>query len=144
MIELRKMLLACILTAGISLAAHAQSTTLAGRVVIGDDRGALPGVTVTLTSPRLERATTTDDWGRFAFLGVPPGDDYVIRFELPGLQNLISNLASFRVGERKRVEATMSLSFTCASEGHIEESFQPEPASFSFPPLKPPQHGVCL
>jgi len=61
-----------------------QTGTIRG--VVHDDQAlAVPGVTVTVTSPALQgpRSAVTDTEGAYTFLTLPPGD-YTIRFELSG------------------------------------------------------------
>src|SRR6476660_8558822 len=50
------------------------------------DGTALPGVTVTISSPALQgvRSTTTGDNGGYSFTALPPGR-YSVRFELSGM-----------------------------------------------------------
>src|SRR6476660_8746086 len=71
--------------------ASAQTTTT-GRIVgtVGDQQGAaVPGVTVTATSPQLQgsRTSVTDSSGEFRFLTFPPGT-YHIKAELSGFQTV--------------------------------------------------------
>jgi Carboxypeptidase regulatory-like domain/TonB dependent receptor/TonB-dependent Receptor Plug Domain len=67
--------------------AFAQGTTgsLTGTVTSGGS--ALPGVTVTVTSPSLQgsRTAVTNDTGGFSFPALPPGN-YAVAFELSGMQ----------------------------------------------------------
>ncbi|HEX7809172.1 MAG TPA: carboxypeptidase-like regulatory domain-containing protein, partial [Thermoanaerobaculia bacterium] len=60
------------------------TTTLTG--VVTTDGAALPGVTVTVTSPSMQgsRTTTTGDAGGYSFAALPPGT-YKVRFELEGM-----------------------------------------------------------
>ena len=65
-----------------SFAQGVQTGTIRGTV--RDEQGlAVPGVTVTVTSPALQgpRSTTTDSQGAYAFAALPPGD-YMVKFEL--------------------------------------------------------------
>jgi hypothetical protein len=57
------------------------------------DGAALPGVTVTITSPSLQgtRSTVTADTGGYAFPSLPPGD-YSVSFELSGMQTVTKKL----------------------------------------------------
>ena len=71
--------------------ASAQTTTT-GRIVgtVVDQQGAaVPGVTVTATSPQLQgsRTSVTDSSGEFRFLAFPPGT-YNIKAELSGFQTV--------------------------------------------------------
>src|SRR5436309_15330903 len=66
------------------LAQGIQTATIRGTVK--DQQGLLmPGVTVTATSPALQRARSvvSDAGGNFAFRGLPAGD-YEVKFELSG------------------------------------------------------------
>jgi outer membrane receptor for ferrienterochelin and colicin len=79
------------LWAGIALAPAAfgqgnTSGTLSGRVV-SDDGAALPGVTVTVTSPALQvpRSAVASSSGTYILKFLPPGD-YEAAFELTGFQ----------------------------------------------------------
>src|SRR5689334_5392929 len=61
-----------------------QTGTIRGTV--HDDQGlAVPGVTVTVTSPALQspRSNTTDTSGGYVFANLPPGP-YAVTFELAG------------------------------------------------------------
>jgi len=71
-------------SAGSLLAQGVQTGTLRGLVRDPQDL-AIPGVTVTVTSPALQgpRSTVTDKEGLFAIRALPPGD-YQVKFELKG------------------------------------------------------------
>jgi len=83
----RRILFACaalLLTASFAAAQGQQTGTLQGTVL--DTSGlALPGVTVTVSSPALqgERATVSGASGDYVLRGLPPGQ-YDARFELSG------------------------------------------------------------
>jgi len=50
----------------------------------------LPGVSVTLTGPKISPMTvTTSDRGNFRFVSLPGGSDYTIKFELQGFKSVI-------------------------------------------------------
>jgi hypothetical protein len=79
------------LATGMSLPAYAQSLTgaITGRVT-DTSEGALPGVTVSITSPNMiggARTTVTDDQGIYRFT-LLPGGVYVVKFEIPGFNTL--------------------------------------------------------
>src|SRR3982751_3780641 len=60
-------------------------------VVSDDTGGALPGVTVTITSPALQvpqLVQTTDGQGKYRFPDLPRGE-YQLRFELEGFKPLV-------------------------------------------------------
>jgi hypothetical protein len=67
--------------------AQVPMATLSGHV--DDGKEALPGVTVTITSPAQQgvRTATTSVNGGYVFPGLPPGD-YHVRFELVGFQTM--------------------------------------------------------
>jgi hypothetical protein len=65
--------------------AQTQTSTITGRAT-DESGGALPGVTVSVTSPNLiggARTVVTDDQGVYRFTQLP-GGAYVVKFELPG------------------------------------------------------------
>src|ERR1700730_8135330 len=68
-----------------------QTGTIRGLVKDQQDL-AVPGVTVTVTSPALQgpRSTVTDKDGQFAIRALPPGD-YQIKFELSGFATITRN-----------------------------------------------------
>jgi hypothetical protein len=71
--------------AGTAMAQTATTGQLSGQVV-GDDGSALPGVTVTVSSPALiggPRTVISDEDGRYVFPALPPGA-FSIRAELQG------------------------------------------------------------
>jgi Carboxypeptidase regulatory-like domain len=86
-------LAAAALVCGIASLVHAQGTqTGTIRGVVHDDQGlAVPGVTVTVSSPALQslRSGVTDTSGGFAFPNLPPGD-YTVKFELSGFATVTS------------------------------------------------------
>src|SRR5258708_20621643 len=84
--EFRTLTLACLLcTLAVPLFAQGTQTgTIRGTV--RDEQGlAVPGVTVTVSSPALQgvRSATTNAEGGYTFATLPPGD-YTIRVELSG------------------------------------------------------------
>ncbi len=81
-------LLVLLCTAGVVYSAT--TSVIAGKVV--DDTGAyLVGVKVTLSGPNMpgERSLFTDDKGEFRFVEVPPGSDYQIVAETPGMKTTV-------------------------------------------------------
>ncbi len=76
----------CLLLASPAFAQGNPTGTVSGRVA-GQDGAALPGVTVTATSPALQgaRTVTTNDSGDYIIPFLPPGD-YTLTFELQGFQ----------------------------------------------------------
>ena len=76
------LILVCLIA---TLGAAQDRGTIAGTIT--DDQGAvLPGVTVTLSGPD-KRSTVTDAQGRFAFVGVLPGE-YQLDAELSGFNSV--------------------------------------------------------
>jgi hypothetical protein len=72
-----------------SVFAQAATSNITGRAVDASG-GALPGVTVSITSPNLiggARTAVTDDEGVYRFTQLP-GGTYVVKFELPGFTTL--------------------------------------------------------
>jgi Carboxypeptidase regulatory-like domain/TonB-dependent Receptor Plug Domain/TonB dependent receptor-like, beta-barrel len=93
----------------IGTAAHAQTrAALTGTVTVSG--AAVPGVTVTITSPALQgsRTAQTDVNGNYNFGALPPGD-YHVKFELESMQAVDKNV---RVGlnETARMDADMKMS----------------------------------
>ena len=95
LIMCRRILFACaalLFTASFAAAQGQQTGTLQGTVL--DTSGlALPGATVTVTSPALqgERATVTGASGDYVLRGLPPGR-YDARFELSGFATVTQTL----------------------------------------------------
>jgi hypothetical protein len=90
-------------------------TTTTGRIVgtVVDQQGAaVPGVTVTATSPQLQgsRTSVTDSSGEFRFLAFPPGN-YLIKAELSGFQTVE------RSDVQVNTNATVTLPLTMAVAG---------------------------
>ena len=83
----------CLVLAGVLLAAlpafgqGLPTATLRGRVTTAED-AALPGATVTVSSPSLQgtRSTTSEENGSYIIPLLPPGD-YSITFEMQGFAN---------------------------------------------------------
>src|SRR5882672_8546776 len=98
-------LVACVGVA-VASAQSAASSTIHG-IVKDDTGGALPGVTVTLTSPALQigqRATTTEADGAYRFEQLP-GGAYEIKFELTGFGTFVRNDLQIAIGFTARVDA---------------------------------------
>ena len=102
--------LAVLLTVfAIAAAAYAQTTAqLSGTVTSGG--AALPGVTVTISSPQMQgtRSTTTGDSGGYSFAGLPPGE-YTVRIELAGMQP-VTRRVQIGVGQSGRADADLDVS----------------------------------
>lgn len=92
------------------------SSTIHGTAT--DDSGAaLPGVTVTLTSPQLQakqRVTVTEGDGTYRFTDLP-GGTYRLAFELSGFRVFVRDELRITIGFTARVDATLAV-------GGVEES----------------------
>ena len=99
-------------------AQSAQSASLVGKVT--DESGAaIPGVTVTVTSPQLQVrqvATVTAAEGDYRLLELPSGT-YKVTFELNGFQTSVREDLHLSVGLSCRVDVTMKI-------GGLEETVQ--------------------
>jgi hypothetical protein len=90
--------------------ATAQTTaTLTGRIVDAS-AAALPGATVSArqTETGLQRVTTSDAQGRYAFAALPPGT-YSIRVELDGFRPLVRNGVGLTIAESAVVNLAMAV-----------------------------------
>ena len=83
----------CVVVATAAYAQGVQTGTIRGMVKDSQDL-AVPGVTVTATSPALQgpRTTVTDAQGLYVMRALPPGD-YQVKFELNGFATLARNTA---------------------------------------------------
>jgi hypothetical protein len=86
-------LFALVLMSTGAFAQGVQTGTIRGTVKDAQDL-AVPGVTVTVTSPSLQgaRSTTTDTQGGYVLQNLPPGD-YQVRFELSGFGTVTQRTA---------------------------------------------------
>jgi hypothetical protein len=101
---------------GMASAQSISSSTLAGKVS-DDTGGALPGVTVTITSPVLqlpEMVAVTGANGKYEFVDLPAGT-YAARYELSGFKPLIRQGLHLTVGFVATVDVQMQV-------GGVEES----------------------
>src|SRR5688572_7821259 len=94
-------------------AGFAQTTintgALTGRVV--DTGGApLPGVTVTISSPRLQgtRSDVTNEQGEYAFPILPPGT-YRAEYELSGVKSQVREGVIVNASQTTRTDVAMTL-----------------------------------
>jgi hypothetical protein len=124
---------ASLLLAAPAAAQGTQTGTIAG-TVIDTQKGVLPGVTVTVTSPALQgpRVTTTDANGAYIVRGLPPGE-YTIRFELQGMRS-VAETAQVQLGGDTQVNATLALA-TLTETVEVKASVTP-------PPLETPSVGA--
>src|SRR3954471_7149915 len=95
-----------------SAAAFAQGVqTGTIRGTVKDQQGlALPGATITATSPTLqgERTVVTDTDGSFLFRAIPPGT-YQLKVEMSGMTS-VQKTADVPLGGVSQIDITMSLS----------------------------------
>jgi hypothetical protein len=96
------------LLAAICAAQAVQTGTLTGNVRLADGT-AIPGVSVTASSPSLQgtRTQASGANGDFIFKFLPPGE-YVVRFELAGMQT-VTKTASVELGGTTRVDAGLEV-----------------------------------
>lgn len=105
-----------IATAGAALAQSSSSATINGTVK-DNTGGALPGVTVTITSPGLQVPqlnTISEPDGTYRFSDLPAGL-YRVRFELQGFKPFIRDDLRLTVGFAARIDVVMEV-------GGLEES----------------------
>jgi len=116
---------ALLLMAG-SLFGQGTTGTLSGTVT--QDGAALPGVTVTATSPNLQgaRTTVTNEGGGYTFGALPPGP-YSVRFELTGLSTItkqqhVGVAQSVSLNAEMRVSAVTEAITVTASSPAVAET----------------------
>ncbi len=100
--------LVAILAVSGSLLAQGTSGVLTGTVT--QDGTALPGATVSITSPSLQgvRTAVTNDSGGYNFGALPPGE-YKVTIELSGLQTITRDV-KIGLSQTARVDAAMRVS----------------------------------
>lgn len=124
-------------------AAQDGASRLTGRVT--DSSGAaLPGVTVTLSSPRLTGTFTavTDGTGQYTFPALPPGT-YEMRFELAGFESRTEPSVELKTGDITSLDRQMnlaSLAETVEVVGQAPPPLPPPPA----PPLAPLREKIQI
>ena len=107
----------CALLAAVFLVgtgAFAQTTSsLTGRATM--DGNPLPGVTVTISSPRMQgsRTAVTDVNGNYNFTSIPPGE-YTVRFEMESMQP-VTRTSHVGLGQTGRADAAMKLTAVAES-----------------------------
>src|ERR1022692_2698960 len=91
------------------LAVFAQTTGTIEGTVTDQNGGALPGVSVDLTSPSLQgtRTATTDGSGRYRFVSLPPGK-YTVTGNLSGFGN-VQKTANVTLDSTASVNLQLSL-----------------------------------
>src|SRR5207244_2406802 len=80
-------------------------------IVTDQSNSALPGVTVTITSPALQvpqLTTVTDGQGHYRFIDLPRGT-YQLRFEIQGFDPLVRQGLDVNAGFAARVNVTMKV-----------------------------------
>ncbi len=97
--------------AATSVAASAQSTASLVGTVVDSSGGALPGVTVEVTSPALierTRTTFTTEDGRYRVIDLRPGE-YTVTFSLAGFQTLRRERVSLTTAVTSTVDGTLAV-----------------------------------
>jgi hypothetical protein len=87
-----------------------QTSTITGRAT-DESGGALPGVTVSVTSPNLiggARTVVTDDQGVYRFTQLP-GGAYVVKFELPGFTTTNVEGVSVAAGQTMTINGKLTV-----------------------------------
>src|SRR5688572_6199994 len=74
---------------------------------IGQDGGALPGVTLTLSGVGAQQVQVSDGQGKFRFLGLSPGT-YTLKTELDGFVPLERTNLDVSVGRNTEIELTLA------------------------------------
>src|SRR5258706_4254996 len=94
----------------VAAGAFAQGTTGTLTVAVSQAVANLPGVTVTIASPKLQgtRTTVTNEQGDYSFSAIPPGA-YKVTFSLSGLTDVVKN-AQVNLVETTRLDADMKMS----------------------------------
>ncbi|MEO8349214.1 MAG: carboxypeptidase-like regulatory domain-containing protein, partial [Acidobacteriota bacterium] len=105
----RSLLAALVLLVTASTAHAATTGTLFGTVADGDG-SALPGVTVTISSPSLQgtRTTVTNAGGEYSFPILPPGI-YRVEYSLPSFEPLVRQGVVVNLDQATRVSVALSL-----------------------------------
>lgn len=104
------LLLSFLLVAGQAAAQNITSASIDG-VVTDESGAALPGVTVTATSPALQVArlsTVSDAQGHYRIIDLPRGS-YDVRFEIPGFEPLVRQGLTLNAGFAARVNASLKV-----------------------------------
>jgi hypothetical protein len=104
---MKRFVILALFAALISLPAFAQNPTGTMSGHVSDGKEALPGVTVTTTSPAMQGARTsvTNVSGDYIFAFLPPGD-YHVKFELQGFQTIDTTI-KINAAQTQKLDATM-------------------------------------
>ena len=129
----KRLVLAALLSLATAASASAQGNptgTISGRVL--SDAGALPGVTVTATSPNLQgsRTAVTTENGDYILPLLPPGS-YALSFELQGFRTL-QQTTNVAVGQAVPVNVALVVAAadeTVTVTGQIERFAQTAPVT---------------
>jgi hypothetical protein len=101
------LLFCCLLLLTSAVVAQQRTGNIYGTVV-DDQRNPLPGVSVTLTGATIAPITTqTSDEGRFRFLSLFPGNDYVLKAELTGFKTKIETGVIVNVAKNSDIMVVM-------------------------------------
>lgn len=123
--------------APVSAAAQDGASRLTGRVT--DASGAaLPGVTVTLSSPRLAGSFTavTDGAGQYTFPALPP-DTYTVGFELEGFESRTDPSVELRPGDIVMLDRQLALASLAETVEVVGQApAPPVPVPAPLPPLR--------
>ena len=108
----RASVMALVLSTSLSGVAFGQvrGASIAGTVA-DESGGALPGVTVTMTSPALqvqERVEVSDAQGQYSFVDLQPGT-YRLTYELPGFGTFVREGIALTTGFAARVDAVLKV-----------------------------------
>ncbi|MDO8677720.1 MAG: carboxypeptidase-like regulatory domain-containing protein [Acidobacteriota bacterium] len=124
----------------IAAAAQEQVSRMTGRITDGSG-GALPGVTITITSPRLSRTVTivTDGAGRFLSPALP-SDTYGLTFVLAGFETRTSAGVFVKPGEVVIVDQQMGLA-SVAETVEVVAPAPPPPPPAPAPPIELPKRA---
>jgi len=111
--SLRSIALLIAIALGLAAPSAAQNISSASidGVVTDATGGALPGVTVTITSPALQvpqLVQTTDVQGHYRFIDLPRGT-YQLRFEIQGFDPLVRQNLDINAGFAARVNVSMTV-----------------------------------
>ena len=127
------MVLGCLAVASLALAQGSPTGTISGRV--RSDNSALPGVTVTATSPALQgsRTAVTSENGDFILPLLPPGT-YTVVFELQGFQS-VRQEASVAAAQTVPIDVALAVagvSETVNVEAKLQNFAQLAPVASSY------------
>ena len=103
--------LASLFSFALGAAAQNISSSSIDGIVSDDTGGALPGVTVTISSPALQvpqLVQTTDGAGHYRFIDLPRGT-YTLRFEIQGFDPLVRQNLEVNAGFAARVNVSMKV-----------------------------------